>query len=128
MLLLVALLVVVAAAGAALAAWNDQREVDLRAAGLTGGDSHAGRDALTRYGCASCHTIPGIRRAQGMVGPPLAAFGKRIFVAGRLPNTPENVIHWILDPRGMSPGTAMPNTGATEDDARDITAYLYTLR
>src|SRR5574338_742507 len=112
-----ALLIAGIAAGIALAAWDDQREVEARAAGLTGGDPQAGHEAIVRYGFGACHTIPGIRRAQGMVGQPLTAFGKRIFVAGKLPNTPENLIHWILNPQDVSPDTAMPITGASEEDA-----------
>jgi cytochrome c len=128
--LLLGALLVAAAAGATgvLAVWQDRRELEARAAGLTGGDPHAGREAIARYGCGACHTVPGVRRAQGMVGPPLTAFAKRIYVAGKLPNSPDNLIHWILDPQGVSAATAMPNTGVTEGDARDIAAYLYTLR
>jgi cytochrome c1 len=128
-LLLGALLVAAAAAATGvLAVWQDRRELEARAAGLTGGDPHAGREAIALYGCGVCHTVPGVRRAQGMVGPPLTAFAKRIYVAGKLPNSPDNLIHWILDPQAVSAATAMPNTGVTEGDARDIAAYLYTLR
>jgi cytochrome c2 len=35
---------------------------------------------------------------------------------------------WIRHPRNISPHTAMPDTGVTVTDARDIAAYLYTLR
>jgi cytochrome c2 len=128
MLLAAASVVAAVVLAAGYAIWDDRRELEARAAGLTGGDPHAGRQAIQRYGCGSCHTVPGVARAQGMVGPPLTAFGRRIFVAGRLPNTPDNLIHWIVDPRDVSPATAMPMTGVTEEDARDIAAYLYTLR
>jgi cytochrome c1 len=33
---------------------------------------------------------------------------------------------WIRDPQHVSPGTAMPDLGVGEGDARDITAFLYT--
>jgi cytochrome c2 len=112
----------------AVAVRDERSERETRAAELTGGDPHAGRQAIATYGCGSCHTVPGVSRAHGMVGPPLTAFGKRIFVAGRLPNTPDNLIHWIINPPDVSPSTAMPVTGVTEEDARDIAAYLYTLR
>jgi cytochrome c len=76
--LLLGALLVAAAAGATgvLAVWQDRRELEARAAGLTGGDPHAGREAIAHYGCGACHTVPGVRRAQGMVGPPLIAFAK----------------------------------------------------
>jgi cytochrome c1 len=33
---------------------------------------------------------------------------------------------WIRDPQHVSPGTAMPDLHVGEQDARDITAFLYT--
>ena len=37
----------------------------------TGGDAERGRAALRRYGCDACHLIPGVRGADGLVGPSL---------------------------------------------------------
>lgn len=53
--------------------------------------------------------------------------GKRIFIAGLLRNTPANMVTWLLDPQEIVPGNAMPDMGLSEEQARDITAYLYTL-
>ena len=66
--------------------------------------------------------------ADATVGPPLIQIGRRTYLAGRLENTPENLIHWIRQPRSVDEKTAMPDTGVTERDGRDIAAYLYTLR
>jgi cytochrome c1 len=63
-----------------------------------------------------------------LVGPPLAGVASRAYIAGVLPNTPENMMVWVRDPQGVDSLTAMPNTGVTASDARDIAAYLYTLR
>lgn len=105
------------------------READDRTAHeLTGGSSSRGREAIQRYGCGACHRIPGVDGASGQIGPPLDGIGSRVMLAGQLPNTPENMLRWIRDPQGMRRGTAMPNLNVTEDDARDIAAYLYTLR
>lgn len=98
-----------------------------RAARLTGGDPEHGRALLRRYGCQSCHTIPGVRGANGLVGPPLSRIASRMYIAGHLPNTPENLMRWIQHPRQVSEDTAMPDTGVTDEDARHIAAYLYTL-
>ncbi len=87
-----------------------------------------GVDAIARYGCGSCHAIPGIERAVGRVGPPLTFFARRVFIAGQVPNTPDYLVRWIVMPQSIEPGTAMPNLGVTDGDARDIAAYLYTLR
>jgi cytochrome c1 len=83
---------------------------------------------LRKYGCQSCHSIPGVVGANGLVGPPLGGVASRSYIAGVLPNTPENMMRWIQDPKGVDSLTAMPTLGVTDADARHITAYLYTLR
>ncbi|HEX6615886.1 MAG TPA: cytochrome c oxidase assembly protein [Gemmatimonadales bacterium] len=93
-----------------------------------GGDMVKGRLAIERYGCGACHTIPGIPGARRMVGPPLATVGGRMYIAGMLTNTPQNLIWWIQVPQTVAPGNAMPNLGVSASDARDIAAYLYTRR
>jgi putative membrane protein len=95
---------------------------------MTGGDPGRGELAITKYGCDTCHTIPGIRTARALVGPPLASVGARVYLAGHLPNTPANMEQWIQHPREHEPHTVMPEMGVSDDDARDIAAYLYTLR
>jgi cytochrome c len=84
-----------------------------------------GRQLIASYGCGSCHSIPGIPGADAKAAPPLDQFYQRTYIAGRLPNTWENLMHWIQDPQGVEPGTAMPNLGVTADEAYDIAAYLY---
>jgi cytochrome c len=84
--------------------------------------------AVQRYGCGSCHAIPGIREATGRVGPELDRIADQTFIAGRMPNTPANLILWIRYPQHVDPETAMPTLGVSEQDARDIAAYLYSLR
>lgn len=123
----VALLAVIllAAAAAGAWAWIDRTPEPVHA--IEGGDVERGRDALQSYGCISCHSVPGVRGPGGHVGPPLDDWAKRIYIAGTLPNTPENLILWIQNPQSVEPGTAMPFLGVTEADARDMAAYLYTL-
>lgn len=94
---------------------------------LTGGNPDRGKNAIKRYGCDACHTIPGIRGATAVVGPPLDRLGVRSYI-GHLPNTPENLIRWIRNPKDVHEGTPMPDTHVSEEDGRDIAAYLYTLR
>lgn len=93
---------------------------------VQGGSPERGRLLLTRYGCVSCHTVPGVK-GDALVGPPLTAFGRRGYIAGLLPNTGANLQRWIRKPSAVEPGTAMPDLGVTGQDARDIAAYLYTL-
>jgi cytochrome c len=95
---------------------------------LTGGNPDRGVAAVGRYGCGSCHTIPGIRSATGTVGPPLDGIAARGYLAGQLPNTPANMMRWLQHPQHVERGTAMPEMHVTESDARDMAAFLYTLR
>lgn len=101
---------------------------DRTARQLTGGDPERGRVAIRTYGCGSCHTVPGVKQATGLVGPPLTGIASRVYLAGQLPNTPDNMKRWITDPQSIEKGTAMPDMNVTDEDARNIAAYLYTLR
>ncbi|MCA1828729.1 MAG: cytochrome c family protein [Myxococcales bacterium] len=93
-----------------------------------GGDPDRGAELIRANRCGACHTIPNVRGAHGVVGPPLTQFALRTFIGGELPNTPQNLIRWIVDPRQIEHATAMPKLGLTEAEARDVAAFLYTLR
>jgi cytochrome c2 len=95
---------------------------------VAGADPGRGAHLIAHLGCGGCHVVPGVRGAVGDVGPPLERFGERGYIAGMLRNTPSNLVRWLRDPQGVVPGNAMPNMDITEDDARDIASYLYTLR
>ena len=127
-----ALVATLGAIGAVLAAGaqNDNRGERLEAASILtrGGDAGRGRGIIQRVGCGSCHVIPGVPGATGSVGPALAGTVGQAFIAGRLQHTPENLVRWIRDPRDVDPQTAMPDLGLSEDQARDVAAYLYTIR
>ena len=103
-------------------------DADRMAAALTGGDPGRGRTALRAYGCGSCHRIPGVRGARAAVAPPLEGMARRWYIAGVAPNTVPNLIDWVRHPQHVVPGNAMPELGVSDGDARDIAAYLYTLR
>jgi cytochrome c len=92
---------------------------------VPGGDPGRGARLIEQYGCGSCHTIPGISGANGTVGPKLADFASARYIGGVIPNTPQNLIAWIENPKRFSPQTVMPNLAVTPDQARDIAAYLY---
>jgi len=92
------------------------------------GDARHGAALIEKYGCGNCHGIPAIANANGNVGPPLDRIGSRTFIAGFINNSPENMAVWIEDPQKVLPGNAMPSMGISSRDARDITAFLYTLR
>ncbi|HEY7899895.1 MAG TPA: c-type cytochrome, partial [Caulobacteraceae bacterium] len=87
-----------------------------------------GKIVIVRAQCGACHEIPGVFAANGLVGPPLAGFGRRTMIAGMLPNTRDNLVLWLRYPQKITPGNAMPDTGLSEAEARDVAAYLDGLR
>lgn len=94
---------------------------------VIGGDADRGSLLISAYGCGSCHIVPGVSGANGVVGPPLTDWAHRQWIAGNLWNEPANLIAWLEDPQAIEPGTAMPSQGVTPEEARHIAAYLYTL-
>jgi cytochrome c len=95
---------------------------------VAGGDAENGRLLLRQFGCGSCHRIPGVATAFGNVGPPLESMGSRVYLAGLIANTPANMLRWIQAPQSIDPGTAMPDLQVTPEHARDMAAYLFSLR
>jgi cytochrome c len=93
---------------------------------LTGGNPDKAPPLLLRYGCGGCHTIPALTGADGKVAPSLEHLRKRVYIAGKLENTPENLIRWIVAPQELAPGSAMPDTGISASEARDVAAFLYS--
>ncbi|ANM13219.1 MULTISPECIES: c-type cytochrome [unclassified Rhizobium] len=113
---------------AALALTNDYRERSERrasAVAMTKGDPARAPMIFRRYGCTGCHTIPGIEGADGKVGGDLNGLRERVYIAGVLNNSADNLVDWIVAPQTHSPKTAMPPTGISEQEARDLAAYLY---
>ena len=115
-------------AGVCLAAVGCTETLPTYNASVGGGNAQQGRQLIESKGCGSCHVIPGIQNAKGMVGPPLMFFSRRTMIAGELPNSPENLVRWLKNPPSVEPGTAMPDLGLTDSQANDVAAYLYTLR
>lgn len=94
---------------------------------IVGGDAERGRRLIASYGCGACHTIEGVRGANGVVGPPLTNYAQRVLLAGIVPNAPRTLVPWLMDPSAIDPDTGMPTLGITAPEARDIATYLYTL-
>lgn len=73
----------------------------------------------SKYGCNGCH-IADYKNDKGYVGPALAGVGNRL--------TPAWTYKWLKDPNGLRPGTLMPNFKLNDDEARNLTAFLMTLK
>lgn len=109
-----------------LAACSDTQDQSARLA-IAGGEPEQGHALIQAYGCGTCHTIENVRGARGKVGPRLEEYAQQHLLAGFLPNTPQNLIAWLMDPVALKPTTGMPAQGLTEAEARHIASYLYSL-
>jgi cytochrome c2 len=110
-----------------VAVWGLHRHPTPPAWYVPGASPERGRVLIQDYSCGGCHSVPGVRGAAGRVGPPLDDINARLYIAGVLPNSPQNLVRWIRDPRQIDPHTAMPDLNVGERDAQDIAAYLYAL-
>jgi cytochrome c len=125
----VGLLAAALAACATAGACRDDIDYEREASLMThGGRPERGRALIQQYGCGSCHKIPGVPGATGGVGPSLKGLQTQSYIAGVMQHTPDNLVRWVRDPQGVDPRTAMPNLDVPERDARDIVAYLYTIK
>lgn len=123
----IATIVIVLAGAGLITAWATQDRIGEPAVAVADGDPRLGRDAMRDFGCISCHSIPGVTGADAWVGPPLDKWAERRYIAGRVPNEPDTLIRFLIDPKYVDPESAMPVTGVSEEEARHIAAYLYTL-
>ncbi|MGB8646619.1 MAG: cytochrome c oxidase subunit II [Anaerolineae bacterium] len=96
----------------------------------TDGDAARGAQIFTSNGgCFACHTINGVDKAKGKVGPNLTHFGSRLTIAaGTLPNTPENLSAWLHNPQEVKPGNAMNIGKLSDPDIQALIAYLASLK
>lgn len=91
-------------------------------------DARHGLEVMRRVACGSCHRIPGLDWPEGSVGPPLDGFADQTLIAGRLPNRPDVLTAFVRNAPALVPGTTMPAMPMSEEEARDVAAYLYTLK
>lgn len=90
-------------------------------------DAERGLEVIARVGCASCHTIPGLRWPKGQTGPSLEGFAARSLIAGKLPNRPDVLSAFVRNAPALLPDTTMPAMPMTVEESRDVAAYLYAI-
>lgn len=88
-------------------------------------DPQRGARLFHSAGCDSCHWLPSHPGRMANVGPPLMRMSERGYIGGVLANDFDNMVRWLRAPRQVDPLTAMPDTGLSEAQARDVAAYLY---
>ena len=78
--------------------------------------------------CAVCHQVRGTQ-AGGRVGPDLThVASRRTIAAGTAAMTRGSLRGWIIQPQAMKPGTSMPPSDLSPQDAEAVARYLETLR
>jgi cytochrome c2 len=110
-----------------IVAWTTRDDWRPAPTSLALGNANRGRELIVKYGCPSCHMLPDAG-PRGLVGPSLDDMGGRSYIAGRFPNEEIWMTLWLQKPQELKPGTAMPDLNVDERDARDMAAYLATLR
>jgi cytochrome c1 len=112
-------------AAAATHYFMDRHKKTSHAIAMTRGNPDRAIQSIVRYGCAACHNVPGVQMPGGLAAVSLSGVADRLYVGGVVENTPENLVRWIVNPKQFDARTAMPLTGITEPEARDVAAYLY---
>ncbi len=78
-----------------------------------------GRALIRQKGCVHCHTI---KLADGSVMKPADDPPELSHIADK--TTREWIFAWIKDPQAYATSASMPNFGLSDNDARDISAFL----
>lgn len=87
-------------------------------------DLRQGRRLVIDKGCVACHAFPDVAWPRGALGPALDNFGQQGLIAGQLPNQPGVLMQFVRNAPSLVPGTAMPAIPMSDQEARDVTAYL----
>jgi len=91
-----------------------------------GGNADHGKSLVSTVGCKGCHVIGDdarLRPARGTsydIAPELTRAGSKL--------DPDWAFEWIKNPRHFRPETRMPNLRLADQEARDVVAYLMTLK
>ncbi len=91
-------------------------------------DRQKGRQLVIDKGCVACHTFPDVAWPRGGLGPALGHFGYQGLIAGQLPNQPGVLMQFVRNAPALVPGSAMPAVPMSDQEARDVTAYLLQLK
>jgi cytochrome c oxidase subunit 2 len=87
-----------------------------------------GLAVFMRSTCAMCHSVAGTD-AGARLGPDLTHLaGRSTLASGTLPNTPQHLAAWILDPQRFKKGANMPATPLSPRELDALMAYLETLK
>jgi cytochrome c oxidase subunit II len=87
-----------------------------------------GFQAFAQNDCGSCHTLRGTT-ARGNIGPDLThLMSRKTIGALTIPNTPDHLRTWVLDPQKFKPGNRMPELNIPAGQFTQLMAFLRSLR
>jgi len=87
-----------------------------------------GRAAFLAESCVNCHRVRGTP-AHGSYGPDLThLMSRETLASGLLPNSPENLRRWVLDPQQVKSGCLMPAFKLEAEKRERIVDYLLSLQ
>jgi cytochrome c oxidase subunit II len=88
-----------------------------------------GQKQFIANSCGTCHTIDGVRGANGVFAPDLTHFASRATLgSGVAPNDEQNLRTWVQDPQRLKQGCLMPDMQLSDNQVDAIVAYLRTLK
>lgn len=90
-------------------------------------DARVGEQIFFAQTCVNCHSIQGTD-ATARIGPDLTYVSRRTYLAGGvMKNSTENLKQWLKNPQAIKPGCKMPNFNLTDQQVRQVVAYLESL-
>jgi cytochrome c oxidase subunit 2 len=107
------------------AAWVRRQQ---QAAARPTGNAARGQQVFRELTCVNCHAIQGVD-TKSNAGPDLTHLAsRRQLGSGIVPNTPENLRRWLVDPQQVKPGVLMPNFKLSDEQIEHLLAYFATLQ
>ncbi|NQU08269.1 MAG: c-type cytochrome [Candidatus Abyssubacteria bacterium] len=89
--------------------------------GLEGAEEiEAGRKAFAKHGCYACHSARGFEELPRF-GPPFEGLRDKL-------SSERWMLSWFRDPKQMRPKTIMPTFKLSDEEMRDITAFVLSLK
>ncbi len=96
------------------------------AGSYAGGSAEKGKEHFENFGCKACHVIGDDERVRNARGSSYDIAPELTHAAGKL--HPDWIFDWIKNPRHYNPTTKMPSLRLTDQEARDLVAFIMTMK
>ena len=93
---------------------------------FAGGSASRGKEIFELAGCKGCHVVGDDERVRNARASSYDVAPELTHAAGKL--NPDWIIDWIKNPRHYNPTTKMPSLRLTDQEARDVVAFVMTMR